>query len=515
VTPFIRLEDISKSFGRVHANRSIHLDIHTGRIKALLGENGAGKSTLMSMLAGRLLPDRGRILVDGTPTVFTSAKEAIDAGIGMVYQHFTLVDAMTVSENIFLGQKGRFWLKAEEMDRSVRALSQRYGLVVDPAARISSLSMGEKQRVEILKLLFRNSRALILDEPTAVLTPREIDQLFHALRTMAGQGKAIVFISHKLGEVMAVADEIAILRKGRIVDEFPADTVSSKSEIARRMVGREVLLEVDRPAVEPRQAVLKVENLSGAGLSDIHLQLRQGEIVGIVGVAGNGQKSLVETICGLQAPQSGTVRILGQTWERFFSDIRWEGAISYIPEDRRGIATCLNLDLTDNFLLTTRQGFSFGPWLSKHNARNKTSALIREFNVLPPQVRTLARRLSGGNLQKLVLAREFYRKPRLIGAEQPTQGLDIGATEEVWNLLLKARERAGVLLVTGDLSEALALSDRIVVMFGGRIMDDFSVDDEEKVDQIGSMMAGVSSPTPPARTDRGRKEGVAEPKSFS
>lgn len=496
MTPFIRLEDISKSFGNVHANRSIHLDIRIGRIKALLGENGAGKSTLMSILAGRLLPDRGRILVDGAPVVFSSAKEAITAGIGMVYQHFTLVDAMTVSENIFLGQSGRFWLKADGMNRAVRELSERYGLEVDPAARISSLSMGEKQRVEILKLLSRNSSALIFDEPTAVLTPREIDQLFHALRTMARQDKAIVFISHKLGEVMAVADEIAILRKGEVVDEFPADTVSSKSEIARRMVGREVLLEVDRPAVEHRQAVLKVENLSGGGMTDIHLQLRQGEIVGVVGVAGNGQKPLVETICGLQAPTSGTVRILGQSWDRFFSDNRWEGAISYIPEDRRGIAACLNLDLTDNFLLTTRQGFSFGPWLSKRNAQNKTSVLIRDFNVVPSQVRTLARRLSGGNLQKLVLSREFFRKPRLIVAEQPTQGLDIGATEEIWNLLLKARERAGVLLVTGDLSEALALSDRIVVMFGGRIMDDFPVTDEEKIEQIGSMMAGISSPSP-------------------
>jgi simple sugar transport system ATP-binding protein len=498
VSALIRLEGIGKRFGSVEANRSITLDIHEGRIKALLGENGAGKSTLMSILAGRLQADEGAIFVEGRPTRFSSAADAIGAGIGMVYQHFTLVEAMTVAENIFLGHKGGFWSHPASMERTVADLSRTYGLLVDPSARVSSLSMGEKQRVEILKLLFRKSRALIFDEPTAVLTPQEIDQLFAALRRMAEQGKAIVFISHKLDEVLALADDIAILRRGSVVEELPCREVTSKAELARKMVGREVLLEVDRPAVELRQPVLSVESLSGGGLRRVAFRLHQGEILGIVGVAGNGQKPLVETVCGLRPPESGTVRVLGSDWRSFFARSRWDGAISYIPEDRRGLATCLNMSLTENFLLTTRRGFARGPWLSLAAAEQKAEELVERFRVHPPTVHTLARRLSGGNLQKLVLAREFYRRPRLIVAEQPTQGLDIGAMEEVWNILLKARERAGILLVTGDVSEALALSDRIAVMFGGRIMADFPVSDRDSVDRMGAWMAGVQAQPPRA-----------------
>jgi simple sugar transport system ATP-binding protein len=488
----IRLENISKSFGTVLANRNINLDIYSGKIKALLGENGAGKSTLMSILAGQLQPDSGRIFIDGKPVTFPTTKAGIEAGIGMVYQHFMLVDAMTVAENILLGQDERFFLNPKKMKRLVKDLADRYELDIDPSARISNLSMGEKQRVEILKLLYRQSQFLIFDEPTAVLTPQETAHLFDALRQMAHQGKAIVFISHKLDEVLEIADEIAVLRHGQVVDTLDAADVSSKSDLARLMVGREILLQIEKQSLEPKQRVLSVQGLSNNSLENVNLEVRQGEILGIVGVSGNGQKPLVETICGLQPPETGDVFILGQPWNRFFAQRPWENALSYIPEDRQGLAVCMGLDLVDNFLLTTREGFSSGPWLSKHAAEKKTKGLIEAFGVKPGNVRALARQLSGGNLQKMVLAREFYRKPRLIVAEQPTQGLDIAATEDVWNLLLKAREKTGILLITGDLSEALTLSDRIAVMFEGRIMDTFRTSDTEKIDQIGLMMAGIT-----------------------
>jgi general nucleoside transport system ATP-binding protein len=488
----IRLEEITKSFGRLRANDRISLDIRAGRIKALLGENGAGKSTLMSILAGRVPPDHGRILVEGRPVSIGSPHAAHELGIGMVYQHFTLIERMSVAQNVMLGQPGLAWrLRPQRMLAQVAALAQRFGLAVNPTARIEDLSMGERQRVEILKLLQRDCRVLIFDEPTAVITPPEADQLFQAFRQMAAQGRAIVFISHKLDEVMAVADEIAVLRKGRVVAEMAATEVESKTQLARQMVGRDVVFQIRREPVASRQVVLRTENLSGAGLDHIELSVRQGEILGLVGVAGNGQKALVEVVCGLRPPEKGLVNILGRTWEDFYAEHDWDGNLAHIPEDRRGLAVCAGMSLVDNFLLTTRQGFARGPWLSRGQARAKTRELMETFDVQPPDPQALARQLSGGNLQKLVLAREFFRRPRLIVAEQPTQGLDVGATEEIWKVLLKARERAGILLVTGDLNEALSLSDRIAVIFNGRIMATFDVADHSLIDRIGVLMAGV------------------------
>ncbi len=488
----VSLRDITKVFGAVRANNGISLDIHAGRIKALLGENGAGKSTLMSILAGHYLPDSGEILIDGQPRSLRTTKDAIKAGIGMVYQHFMLVEAMTVAENVFLGQEPGFFLSPRAMREQVRILAQGFGLDIDPAARVADLSMGEKQRVEIFKLLQRKSRILIFDEPTAVLTPQEAEQLFAALRSMAAQGKAIVYISHKLGEVMALADEIAILRRGEVVDELPADAVHSQSDLARRMVGREVLLEVHREPMELRQNVLRMQDVGTEVLKDVSLSLRQGEVLAVVGVAGNGQKDLVEVVCGLKAPGKGEVNVLGKGWQTFFSTPTWQGGLSYIPEDRMGLAVCRSMDLVDNFLLTTRQGYSSSVWLQRDKAKSVAQELIRQFKVSPPDVTCQAKQLSGGNLQKMVLAREFHRRPRLIVAEQPTQGLDVSAIEEVWTTLLAAREEAGILLVTGDLSEALALADRVAVMYGGRIVDTFPADDQRRVDRIGQMMAGMN-----------------------
>ncbi|MGL1930562.1 MAG: ABC transporter ATP-binding protein [Desulfotalea sp.] len=491
--PAIQLHEICKSFGDVHANKNVSLEIFKGKVLALLGENGAGKSTLMSILAGQLQPDSGVIYVDGEPTVLADTEKAISAGVGMVYQHFKLVDAMSVAENVFLGRKGSFFLNKKKMDAEVVTLAKQYGMKVTPEAKVCDLSMGEKQQVEILKLLYRESEILIFDEPTAVLTPTESDNLFAAMERMTEQGKAIVFISHKLEEVMNSADDVAILRRGEVIDCLPVKDVKSTADLAERMVGKEVLLQVDRQPVEPRQIILQVSDLSDEKLQNVDLELRKGEVLGIVGVAGNGQKELVESICGLKKPSKvGAVTILGQPWRKFFSKRRWDKALSYIPEDRQGLATCRNLDLIDNFLLTTRQGFTKGPFLNKTLAAQKLEHLVDVFDIRPPNINALAWHLSGGNLQKMVLAREFYRKPALIVAEQPTQGLDISAAEEVWKLLLKTREQAGVLLVTGDLSEALALSDRLAVMYDGRIAATFSVDDKVMVDKIPQMMAGIA-----------------------
>ena len=487
----IELKGISKSFGPVQANRDISLTINQGEVLALLGENGAGKSTLMSILAGQLHPDSGQILVHGLPTRFGSTEAAIQAGIGMVYQHFKLVEAMTVSENILLGQPSGFWIRHKAREDQVARLIEQYGMSVQPHTQVSELSMGEKQQVEILRLLHRQSDILIFDEPTAVLTPVEAKGLFAAMQRMRAMGKALVFISHKLEEVLEVADSIAILKQGKITDQMAAAEVPSPAELARRMVGRPVLLQVQREPVEPRQTVLKLEHLSGNGLRDVSFELRQGEVFGLVGVAGNGQKPLVETICGLRPPQSGSINLLGQHWKEYFRHSKPERVLSYIPEDRQGLATCPSLDLLDNFLLTTRAHFRQGPWLARKQARAKAHELIKSFDVRPPILEARAGQLSGGNLQKLVLAREFFRKPRLIVAEQPTQGLDIAAAEDVWQLLMQAREQAGILLVTGDLGEALALSDRIGVMFAGTLVGIIDPKDEQGVRSIAQLMAGL------------------------
>ena len=491
-SPVIRLEQICKSFGEVRANHDISLDIREGRILALLGENGAGKSTLMSLLAGQSQPDSGTIYFHGKPVTFSTTEKAIEAGIGMVYQHFKLVEAMTVAENIYLGRSDKTWLSRKGMQRSVAEIANQYSMQVDPDRLVADLSMGEKQQVEILKLLFRQSNILIFDEPTAVLTPHEASNLFETMRQMKADNKAIVFISHKLEEVMSIADDIAILKRGEIVGVMEAARVSSSRELAEMMVGREVLLQVDHQRMEPRQQVLKVAGLKEAGLKDISFEIRQGEIVGLVGVAGNGQKPLVESVVGLRKVDTGVITLLGRDSKDFISTQSWEKALSYIPEDRQGLATCQGLDLLDNFLLTTRQGFQTGPWLPTHEARKKLEYLIEEFDIRPPNASLMAWQLSGGNLQKMVLSREFYRKPRLIVAEQPTQGLDIAAAEDVWNLLLKAREQAGILLITGDLSEALELSDRIGVMYEGRLVNLFSRSDEKMIEAIPQMMAGLA-----------------------
>lgn len=490
--PLVRLEGISKSFGPVKANQNISLSIMPGRVLALLGENGAGKSTLMNMLSGRFKPDSGTIYVDGVAAEFDSSKDAFAAGVGMVYQHFMLVNSMTVAQNVLLGQEESFILRPKEMERKVQELADSFNLPIDPSALVADLSMGERQRVEILKLLMRDSRVLIFDEPTAVLTPAETPQLFDAMREMTRQGKAVVFISHKMEEIMDIADDVAILRKGQVIDALPKKDITSKAELASRMVGREVILEIEKAPAPKGKPVLELEGLSGAGLDNLNLTLIRGEIVAIVGVAGNGQKALVNTITGQTPPQEGSVRLLGKTWKEFYHRTPWKNTICHIPEDRLGLATCPELDLIDNVLLTTRVGFAPNFFLDKKRAIAAVRSIIRRYHVQPPLPNIKARQLSGGNLQKLVLGREFFRQPKIIIAEQPSQGLDISATEEVWHRLLNARMKSGVLLVTGDLNEALQLADRIAVMFEGKFMDIFDASDTEKVEKIGLLMAGMN-----------------------
>jgi simple sugar transport system ATP-binding protein len=490
--PAVQLENISKSFGEIQANKNINLSIEPGRVKALLGENGAGKSTLMNVLAGRFEPDSGRILMDGRPVRIRSHKEAINAGIGMVYQHFMLVPRMSVAENVLLGQQKKAVMGPAEMESLVCELAGNFGLDMDPGRKVSELSMGERQRVEILKLLYRQSRVLIFDEPTTVLTPGETEQLFQAFRSMTSQGKAVVFISHKLDEVMKIADSVAILRRGEIVDEMERNEIVSRQELASRMVGREVVFTVEKSAAKLKESVLEIDGLSGNGLKNVSLELKKGEIVAVVGVAGNGQKSLVRTVTGMSPPAEGRVRLLGRDWQDFFRNPPWERSLAYIPEDRLGMAVCPGLDMIDNILLTTRKGFTRGPILHKREAEKIARGLFRRFHVQPKDPRTRAWQLSGGNLQKLVLAREFFRRPQIIVAEQPSQGLDVGATEEIWQRLLNARGQAGVLLVTGDLNEALRIADTIAVMFRGTFMDVFPASDKVKVDTIGPLMAGIA-----------------------
>jgi len=492
----ISMKGITKRFPGVLANDRIDLDIQPGKVHALLGENGAGKTTLMNILSGRYRPDDGEILVDHQRVRFHSPKDALQVGIGMVHQHFMLIPNQTVAENITLGmQSPRFILRRDKIEQDVQRLSKAHGLSIDPRATLYDLSLGQQQRVEILKLLYRNVEVLILDEPTAVLTPSEIEELSKTLKNLARSGKTVVFITHKLEEVMEIADEITILRKGRVIAQLKTEEVESRRELARLMVGREVVLRVEKEPVPPGATVLELRDCSGVdnrgheAFQHVTFAVRRGEIFSIVGVAGNGQTELVEAIMGLRPLSSGQIILLGKPLQKSASLNMEE--VGYIPEDRLGMGSIPNLTLVDNLILTSYPSFHKRGIFQRGVAAKKTEALLSRFHVVAPGIYATARQLSGGNLQKLILARELSKNPRLLIAEQPTHGLDIGATEEVWLELLKQRETAGILLVSGDLREVLSLSDRVGVIFRGRLMDILSVEDEDWISDIGPMMAGV------------------------
>lgn len=492
----IRLIGISKRFPGVTANDRIDLEIQPGKIHALLGENGAGKTTLMNILSGRYRPDEGEILIGQKSVKFYSPKDALQFGIGMVHQHFMLISNLTVSENITLGlPHPRFFLNPKKVEKEVESLSKAYALSVHPSAIIEELSLGQQQRVEILKLLYRNVDVLILDEPTAVLIPSEIEELFMTLRNIAKEGRSVIFITHKLEEVMEIADQITILRRGRVIAHLTPEEVENRKELAQLMVGREVVLKVEKEPVPLGEVVLELRECSGLdeeghpSFHQITFAVRKGEIFSIVGVAGNGQSELVSTMMGLRPLSSGELLIFGKPLSRGVPPPR--EAVGFIPEDRIGMGSLPNLNLVDNVLLTSYTHFYKNGFFKKDSAKKHVEGLLQKFHIVTPDMDTMARQLSGGNLQKLILARELSKSPRLIIAEQPTHGLDIGATEEVWAELLKQRETAGILIISGDLKEVLSLSDRVGVIFRGHLMDIFSTEDEDWVGEIGPMMAGI------------------------
>jgi ABC-type uncharacterized transport system ATPase subunit len=490
--PLVVLDGITKRFPGVVANDSVNLALHEGEIHALIGENGAGKSTLMRVLYGLYPPDDGHIVVGGEEVKIPSPRSAIALGIGMVHQHFMLVDRFTVTENIILGAEGSAVVDYDEAAKKVDELAHSYGFAIDPRKRVADLSVGQEQRVEILKALYRGIDLLILDEPTAVLTPAETNELFQNLKKLREGGKTIVFISHKLDEVLEIADRITVLRRGRVVGETtPSET--SKEKLAEMMVGRSVLFELDKPEVEKGEPVLKVRDLSLDGvLHDINLEVHSGEVLGVAGVEGNGQRELAEVLIGLQSPNSGRVTVDGKDVAGHrVADVR-ELGVAYVPEDRHDRGLVLDMSVWENSVLGQQRRDEYsGRWgvLAIRKIKELALRLIKQFDVRARGISVDAATLSGGNQQKLILARELEPDPRLLLACQPTRGLDVGAIEFVWKEILEQKEAGrAVLLISAELDEIYELSDRIVTIYEGRITGEYSP--EASPEEIGLGMTG-------------------------
>jgi simple sugar transport system ATP-binding protein len=473
-----------------------------GEVHALLGENGAGKSTLSNIFTGLYRADEGELELFGEPVAFTSPRDALDAGICMVHQHFLLVEPFTVAENVVLGDHrdvGRsFRIQPRAIERRVAELGRRYGLAVEPRARIWQLSVGEQQRVEILKALYREARILILDEPTAVLTPQEASSLFETLRTMAAEGRTVIFISHKLHEVMAVADRVTVLRRGRSIATLEVSETSSQA-LAALMVGRELEGSPTGGREQFGDVVLSVERLWADGdrgvpaVRDVSLAVRAGEIVGIAGVAGTGQRELAETITGLRRATQGVVHVGGRVLRNGDPRAAIRAGVAHIPEDRLHTAVAPSLSIGSNVVLKSYReaDHSFGPLLRLAAIRDRARQIIQQFDVHTPGPHVPARQLSGGNLQKVVIGREFMGMPRVLIAAAPTRGLDVGAIENVQAYLRSAAERdVAVLLLSEDLDEVLALSDRIAVLYEGRVAGVVDAD-VATVEELGLLMAGA------------------------
>jgi general nucleoside transport system ATP-binding protein len=501
----VELRDITKRFPGVVANDGVHFEAAEGEVHALLGENGAGKSTLSNILTGLYRPDGGEILLWGKPVSFASPREALEAGIGMVHQHFRLVPPFTVAENVILGdhrgEGKKFMVHPRRIERRVAELGERYRIAVDPRARIWQLSIGEQQRVEILKALYREARILILDEPTAVLTPQEADSLFETLRVMAAEGRTIIFISHKLHEVKAVSDRVTVLRDGKTIDTVPTADATPRS-LASLMVGREVSLatRVER-GNEIGEPVLEVASLwapgdrGGDALRGIDLTLRAGEILAIAGVAGNGQRELAEAITGMRTPSRGEIVLGGSRLRGGDARAAIAAGMAHVPEDRLHTGVAPSLPISSNVVLKSyRAGrVTRGPLLKLGAIRRHAAELIQRYDVRGGGPELPARQLSGGNLQKVVLAREFEGSPRVLVVASPTRGLDVAAIETVHRYLRKAAEGyVGVLLISEDLDEILALADRVAVMYEGAIVGERDAR-TTTAEELGLLMAGASA----------------------
>jgi simple sugar transport system ATP-binding protein len=496
----LELREITKRFGPLVANDGIDLTVEPGEIHALLGENGAGKSTLMNVLYGLYQPDGGNIIIDGTKREFRDPGDAIAAGIGMVHQHFMLIPVFTVAENVMLGHEwttgplGR--LSRRTARAKVRELSERYGLDVDPDALVGELPVGVQQRVEILKALLRDAGVLILDEPTAVLTPQEIDDLIRVMGELRDAGTSIVFITHKLREVKAVADRITVIRRGKVVGEALPQT--TEAELASMMVGRDVSLVLDKAPANPGEPALEIEDLvvrddrGSVTVDGISLEVRQGEIVALAGVQGNGQEELAEALLGLRPVDSGSIRVYGEsTIGKTPHRVLREG-VGYVPEDRQRDGLVGQLSVAENLVLDLydRDEFSRGPALRLDEIRRNAVERVSEFDVRTPSPDVPAGTLSGGNQQKLVLAREMSRPLRLFVASQPTRGVDVGAQQFIHERLVAERDRGTpVVIVSTELDEVLALADRIAVVYRGKIIG--ILPGGASRDEVGLMMAGV------------------------
>lgn len=498
----VELRGITKRFGPVVANADVDLDIRAGEVLGLLGENGAGKSTLMNVLCGLYSPTEGQITIDGKQVQFDGPGDAIEAGIGMVHQHFMLVPVFTVAENVVLGieptgQLG--YLRINEARQQLREVGERYGLKVDPDALIENLPVGIQQRVEIIKVLFRSANVLILDEPTAVLTPQEVEEFFEIVKTLRDAGKAIVFITHKLDEIREIADRVSVLRGGRIAGHGNPKELS-RAQLAEMMVGRPVSFDVDKKPYDPGEARLEVKNLTvlrendEVAVDNVSLTVRSGEIVGIAGVQGNGQSELIEAITGLEHPAGGTVIYDGTDVTHTSVRDRHRMGMAHIPEDRQKSGIITDFTVAENMVLNTyyEPRFASGPMVRWSDALKNAAENSSAFDVRTPSVHAKAGQLSGGNQQKLVVARELSRQTTLVIAAQPTRGLDVGSIEYIHSRLVAAREEGdGVLIMSSELDEILALSDRILVMFEGRIVAEFdATKGTPDRNAIGLAMAG-------------------------
>jgi ABC-type uncharacterized transport system ATPase subunit len=496
--PLLELKGITKRFPGVVANDGVDFDLRKGEVHALLGENGAGKSTLMNILYGLYHPDEGEFRLNGKPLRINSPREAIDAGIGMVHQHFMLIPVMTVAENIVLAAeptRGPF-LDEGNAEERVRELSERFGLAVRPDAFVERISVGMQQRVEILKALYRGAEILILDEPTAVLTPQESAELFEIITSLKGEGKSIIFITHKLNEVLEIADRITVLRRGKTIDTVPREGATEEG-LARLMVGREVILRVDKSPAQPGHPLLVVENLvvdDERGLEcvrGISFEVRAGEIVGIAGVDGNGQSELIDAITGLRPARSGKITVNNREVTGDSPRECLDAGVGHIPEDRQVRGLVLDFTLAENIALHDyrEEPDSKHGWLFPKRLTARARNLLKEFDVRGGGPETRAGALSGGNQQKVIVAREVSRDPSVLVAAQPTRGLDVGAIEFVHRRLVEERDEGrGILLVSFELDEILSLSDRILVLYEGNIVAEYGPDVSEE--EIGLAMLG-------------------------